>query len=135
MHLIENMTDPDDRHSQARQHRQPFFPQGIDQPNFGLNLAAEIPEVHIPEHITAPRQFPMPAIPPLNPLNRRRRGNVAPVLVGALAALNPAHPGVAPVNDDNPFVAGIQTRPVIGWRERWLLTCLQFCTVRVSQKR
>ena len=38
MQHIENMTDPDDCHSQAKLLRQPVLPQGIEQTNFGLNL-------------------------------------------------------------------------------------------------
>lgn len=60
---MENMTDPDDRRSQARSLRQPIFPN-IEQPTFGQQLAAQIPEVHIPVHIDAPRQFPMPILQP-----------------------------------------------------------------------
>ena len=59
---IENMTDPDDHCSQARL-RQPIFPD-IEQPTFGQQLAAQIPEVHIPEHFNAPRQLPMPILDP-----------------------------------------------------------------------
>jgi hypothetical protein len=73
MHQIENMTDPDHRRSQARLHRQPVLPQGIQQPLFGPDLAAQIPEVHIPENIDAPRQFIMPVIPPV-PVVPARRG-------------------------------------------------------------
>ena len=99
MHQIENMTDPENRRSQARLCRQPVLPQGIvEQPNFGLGLAAQIPEVHIPKHINAPRQFPMPVIP-------------APGLFGALVG------GAAVHNGDDPFAAGVQTRPIVGWRE------------------
>ncbi|KAF8678013.1 hypothetical protein AX14_004723 [Amanita brunnescens Koide BX004] len=60
---IENMTDPDDCCSQARGLKQPIFPD-IEQPTFGQQLAAQIPEVHIPEHFNAPRQFPMPILDP-----------------------------------------------------------------------
>ena len=56
MHLIENMTDPDDHHSQARSLRQPIFPD-IEQPTFGQQLAAQIPGTHIPEQIHAPGSF------------------------------------------------------------------------------
>ena len=108
MHRIENMTDPENRRSQARLHRQPVLPQGIiEQPNFGLELAAQIPEVHIPEHINAPRQFPMPVIPPLG------RGNPvpAPGIFGALVG------GAAVQNNDDPFAAGVQIRPIVGWRD------------------
>ena len=58
MHQIENMTDPDDHHSQARSLRQPIFPN-IEQPTFCQQLAAQIPEVHIFEQIHAPRKFPV----------------------------------------------------------------------------
>ncbi|KAF8346240.1 hypothetical protein F5887DRAFT_1185189 [Amanita rubescens] len=100
------MTDPDNHRSQARLRRQPVLPHGIvEQPNFGLELAAQIPEVHIPEHINAPRQFPMPAIFPLG------RGNAipAPGLFGALVG------GETAVQIDDLFAAGVQARPIIGW--------------------
>ena len=42
------MTDPDDCQRQAGLLRQPILHQGIQQPNFGLNLN--------PEHINAPRE-------------------------------------------------------------------------------
>ena len=103
MHQIENMTDPDNRRSQARLCRQPVLPQGIiEQPNFGLQLAAQIPEVHIPEHINAPRQFPMPFIPAVG------RGNAipAPGLFGALVG-----------GAGDPFAVGVQSRPIVGWRD------------------
>jgi hypothetical protein len=104
MHQIENMTDPDHRRSQARLRRQPILPQGIEQPNFGHDLAAQIPEVHIPEHINAPLQFPMPVIPPFG------RGNViAPQgLFGGLVG------GEAALHNGDLFAAGVQTRPIVG---------------------
>ncbi|KAF8341861.1 hypothetical protein F5887DRAFT_918872 [Amanita rubescens] len=108
MHQIENMTDPDNCRSQARHHRQPVLPHGIvEQPNFGLELAAQIPQVDIPEHVNAPRQFPMPAIFPLG------RGNAipAPGLFGALVG------GETAVQIDDLFAAGAQDRRIIGWRD------------------
>ena len=63
MHQIENMTDPDDHHSQARSLRQPIFPN-IEQPTFGQQLAAQIPETHIPKQIHGPRQFSMAILQP-----------------------------------------------------------------------
>ena len=52
------MTDPDDCQEQAWLFRQLVLPEVIEQPNFGVDLAAQIPQVNIPEHINAPRQFP-----------------------------------------------------------------------------
>ena len=71
--------------------------------------------MNIPEHINAPRQFPMPLILPLG----GRYANPAPEFIGALAAdqRDPLLPGAAPVNNDDPFIAGAQIRPIVGWRD------------------
>jgi hypothetical protein len=90
------MTNPDDRRSQARHAVQatlPTLPQGIQQLNFGFNLAASIPQVKIPESFNAPRQFPMPA--------------------GGNLHLLP----VAVTGNNDPFATGGQAAPIRGWRE------------------
>ena len=106
-----NKTDPDDCQEWARLLRQPVLPEVIEQPNFGVDLAAQIPQVNIPENINAPRQFPMPLILPLG----GRYANPAPGLIGALAAdqRDTLLPGAAPVNN----IAGAQIRPIVGWRD------------------
>ena len=70
------MTDPDDRHSRSRAGTPPPpppLPISIQQPNFLPNLAANIPQVHIPDSIYAPLRHVMPQIPPA-PVRRQARG-------------------------------------------------------------
>ena len=55
------MTDPDQRRTRIGSRNDPP-PQPVPQPNFLAQLAAQIPQVHIPDSVYAPRQFPVPGI-------------------------------------------------------------------------
>jgi len=97
MHQLQ-MTDPDDCCSRSRAGTPPPpLPVPIQQPNFLANLAANIPQVHIPDSIYAPARHVMPQIPPA-PVRRqgrgrgRGRGQAAP----AVPPIAPVVPPVAP---------------------------------------
>ena len=66
------MTDPDHRRSRSRPNTPPP-PLPIQQPNFLANLAANIPQVQIPDSLDAPLQHPIPVVPAI-PVFSRGRG-------------------------------------------------------------
>jgi hypothetical protein len=61
------MTDPDQRRTRISGRNNPA-PPTVPQPDFFAQLAAQIPQVHVPDSVYAPRQFPVPVIGvPLQP--------------------------------------------------------------------
>ena len=114
------MTDPDERRNRLENSSSNRNIPSIAQPNFGAILAAQIPQVEIPDDLDALRQFLMPLIPPA-PIRRRGRlrqttvtatgadqingpGDTIPTTVAAAAANQPDVPenAIQPLWHDPP---------------------------------
>jgi len=90
------MTNPDDCHSRSRAATSPPpLPIPIQQPNFVANLAANIPQVHVPDSIYALLRHVMPHIPS-SPVRRQGRGR-GRGRGQAASAVPPTAPIVPPV--------------------------------------
>ena len=89
------MTDPDQRRTRISSRNDPAAEAVVPQPNFLAQLAAQIPQVHVPDSIYAPRRFPIPGI------------GVSPAI---------QQPAAPTATSDNPFAAvnlGPQHPPLI----------------------
>jgi hypothetical protein len=101
------MTDPDHRRSRSRPGTPPP-PLPIQQPNFLANLAANIPQVQIPDSFNAPIRHPMPIVPPMPVISRGRgrgrgRGRAQPPPPPPVMAYPLAMPARGPAGPDDPF--------------------------------
>ena len=105
------MTDPDHRRSRSHPGT-PLPPQPIQQPNFLANLAANIPQVQIPDSFNAPISHPIPIVPPMPVISRGRgrgrgRSKAQPPPPPSVIAPTLAYPSAmsarSPAGSDDPF--------------------------------
>ena len=111
------MTDPDHRRSRSRANTPPP-PLPIQQPNFLTDLAANIPQVQIPDSFNAPIRHPMPVVPPMPVVSRGRsrgrgrgrgRGRAQPPPMVPVLAHSSAMPARVSAASDDPFTMNVDT--------------------------